>query len=977
MNYILKNVKSKIFRGGVKFALSFSFALLPYFAFAEAYNIKNARVENGIVHLPTSGDWSVDINDPADSRAWEGKNLKIISIPILNSGENIEKVYLTGDVWINDRVFIGSSLEGKYNVSTNSNGQVCWDLPTGKKATLYIKNNTDHDIVINQNVWGNRCSSGGYNGNTQQYGSNVLFTVWGDCELIIDGSGPNNPNAKIIIDGGSTRLTNEWTSYEKGKYNQAPSPKIMWGLVESAGTLTLKNVEFRNVKFAGLNGNAADCEWPCIKLNSIGVNKFKLGKTTLENVSFDNVYSPGGGGCILSCYGDLTRRPENTKENCKITIDGCTVTNTRQESATLTNIDGGSSASPFLTGLMRFNDKFVGNVEITNCVFTYNYAGNACAGILWQPNKTHNPTLTINNCRFENNESQRGSCIDSQSGKVVIKGNAIFKNNKARTYEGGAVVGYYGADISFEDCTFEGNTANWHGGAVYVTTDDASINGYSKLTINGNPTFIGNHCGYTGGAVAINKGSQLVINGEAKFQKNYTTGTFNDGRYEGGGALGIMGQAHVTINKGIFEGNYHLPTNGNHGRGGAIMVWDAGTGTSDYSLQINEATFTGNKSRCGGGALFFMNNNTDATKIQKSYIKNATFRDNVSGTGGAIGFDGSSNLSSQIQVTLENNVIENNRAAVGGGLAIQEAQVTYKGGLIRNNIANQRRNMDFTPDGTDETIKTTDGELKDTGNTLEFWNESARSTGWGGGIALTYYGRLSLDSSNNRFGIYNNIAQRGGDDILNDGNIGTSVTLPDLWSSSTANLDGLNLPTELKKNLRWMQDFPLDEKNYSEAFTIKGGLAKCPGRYRDLLNERSDKLKDMIIVDGTYTGYVAVALGYQFVYANITKKGLRRGETAIFTLHNNENGSGTPYMTLAFTNTVGDENTVLKKTVALTPGYWTVKETNWSYTYKNTTPSSVTKNIQFSTEDTFEFTNAKKSESEVSPNAESYIQNKF
>ena len=62
MNSILKTVKSKIFRGGVKFALSFSFALLPYFAFAEAYNIKNARVVNGITHLPESGGWGVDIN---------------------------------------------------------------------------------------------------------------------------------------------------------------------------------------------------------------------------------------------------------------------------------------------------------------------------------------------------------------------------------------------------------------------------------------------------------------------------------------------------------------------------------------------------------------------------------------------------------------------------------------------------------------------------------------------------------------------------------------------------------------------------------------------------------------------------------------------------------------------------------------------------------------------------------------------------
>ncbi|MGM9832433.1 MAG: hypothetical protein ACI31A_01930 [Candidatus Limisoma sp.] len=933
--------------------------------------------------LTTSGNWSVYVNDPKKEAAWEGKSLKIISIPPQDGG-NTENVYLDGDIWINDRVFIGSSLQSAYTTSTdNSTGQECWDLPAGKKAKLYIKNNTDHDIIIYQNIWGNRCTTtDSGNGNKyQEYGSNVLFTVWGDCELIIDGSGPNNPNAKIIIDGGSTRLTNEWTSYDKGKYNQEPSPKIMWGLVESAGTLTLKNVEFRNVVFAGLNGKAADCEWPCIKLNSIGVNRFKLGKTTLENVSFNNVESPGGGGCILSCYGDLTRRSVNNKESCKITINGCTVTDTKQYSATLTSIDGGSSASPFLTGLMRFNDKFVGNVDITNCVFTDNYAGNACAGIVWNPNKTHNPTLTINDCSFERNSATRGSCIDSQGGKVVITGNAIFKNNVARNHEGGAVVGYYGADISFEDCSFEGNTANWHGGAVYVTTDDASKNGYSKLTINGNPTFIDNHCGLSGGAVTVNTGSHLVINGEAKFQKNYTTGTatYKDGkleRYEGGGAIGIMGQAQVTINKGIFEGNYHLPDNSAHGRGGAIMVWDAGTGTSDYSLQINEATFTGNKSRVGGGALFFMSNSSDANYVQKSYIKNATFRDNVSGAGGAIGFDGYSDGGFQnIQVTLENNVIENNRAAVGGGIAIQEATLSYKGGVIRNNIANQRRNMDFTPDGTDETIKTDDGQLKTTGYKLDFWGENSRSTGWGGGIALDYYGKLSFDSSNNRFGIYNNLAQRGGDDILNDGTTGTSVELPDLWSSSTANLDGLNLPNELKKNLRWMQDFPTDESNYSTA--IKGGLATCPGRYRDLLAEKSDKLKDMIIVNNTYTGYVAVALGYQFVYADITKQGLRRGETTIFTLHNNEDGSGTPYMTLAFTNTDGDESTVLKKTVALTPGYWTVKETNWSYTYNNTSPSSVTNNIQYGAGNTFTFTNAKKSESDVSPNAESYIQNDF
>ena len=68
MNSILKTVKSKFFREGVKFALSFSFALLPYFAYAEAYNVNGWADANGKTHLNTSGGWSVDIGG--------GRNIK-------------------------------------------------------------------------------------------------------------------------------------------------------------------------------------------------------------------------------------------------------------------------------------------------------------------------------------------------------------------------------------------------------------------------------------------------------------------------------------------------------------------------------------------------------------------------------------------------------------------------------------------------------------------------------------------------------------------------------------------------------------------------------------------------------------------------------------------------------------------------------------------------------------------------------------
>lgn len=792
-----------------------------------------------------------------------------------------------------------------------------------------------------------------------------MFSVWGKTELVIEGT-KEHP---IIIDGGrgnNVTSANDWEA-KKGDASNCSEPfnKIIWGLIETNGKLTLKNVIFKNVLFSNMyaggkdaNGNFS-CECSCIKLNA-GSNAYYhyvLGNTYLENVTFDGIESPAGGGCILTCYGDLKSNTANSKSSTKITMINCTIKGTKQ--------NGTDSTSPYVQGLMRFNANCCADVEMSNCTFENNTATRACAGIYWSSNCTDKngeiPRLTIKNGTYKNNTSIRGSAIYVDYGDVTMTGNATFEGNEATTQEGGAVFLYQTKDIKVENAAFRGNKAQQsNGGAIQLHQE-------CNLTISNNAVFEGNYA-KNGGAMDVRSSSVATI-GKASFKNNYSTESggalcsiaskttikdeaiFESNHADGanasstcgGGAIYTQDHNVLNITNATFRNNYTLPSNANSGRGGAIMVYDGGNRAGGNCLEINGATFEGNKSKVGGGAVFFMNNSVGSSAdYQIASIKNATFRNNVSAVGGAIGADGKDNEPRNIQLTLENNIMENNWACLGGGLAIQEAKVTYSGGLIRNNRADHRRKMDIYANNTDQTIDTSDGTETTSGHTLQGLWEASRHVGYGGGVAVTEKGILTFDNSKGSFGIYNNIGLLGGDDIIGDGckSFTTSVQLPDLWSSGTANLDGLNLPAELKAGIRWMEDYPSTDHVYRlDNYTTRGSgyqANDAPGRYRTLSAEHSKELVKKTIGAGTYNNYVAVALGYPFIYVTIEKTGLKKGDTAIFDIYGNKDASGNPYMRVAITNTDGDENTTLNKIVALTPGAWTVKETNWSYTYNAT-----------------------------------------
>ena len=85
-------------------------------------------------------------------------------------------------------------------------------------------------------------------------------------------------------------------------------------------------------------------------------------------------------------------------------------------------------------------------------------------------------------------------------------------------------------------------------------------------------------------------------------------------------------------------------------------------------------------------------------------------------------------------------------------------------------------------------------------------------------------------------------------------------------------------------------------------------------------------------------------------------------------------------MTIAFTGKAGGGP--VERIVALTVGTWRIEETNWSYTYKTSTPSI---DITLTSDDaiaanmpTYTFKNEKKANiDQTTPNSEAIKQNNF
>lgn len=139
--------------------------------------------------------------------------------------------------------------------------------------------------------------------------------------------------------------------------------------------------------------------------------------------------------------------------NKTITLDGLT-------------ISSGNACGDYEFKTDRGGGMFVrtGNVALTNCTFSANSAYDG-GGL----HASSRAVLTITNCVFKRNWSYTsGGAIESWGNAVLD--NCAFTENIS-SY-GGAVAADYGSLTTIKRCTFNANSVDWYGGAVYCWTGD-------------------------------------------------------------------------------------------------------------------------------------------------------------------------------------------------------------------------------------------------------------------------------------------------------------------------------------------------------------------------------------------------------------------------------------------------------------------------------------------------------------------------
>ncbi|MGM9799637.1 MAG: hypothetical protein ACI30M_02995 [Muribaculaceae bacterium] len=650
------------------------------------------------------------------------------------------------------------------------------------------------------------------------------------------------------------------------------------------------------------------------------------------------------------------------------------------------------------------------NINFDGAVVNDNKAKVKGGGIYYENIADASKNFTIN--LYLNSGSINGNIVAPdpdkfEFGKTVAKGSAFYDTTeKEDEYKscGGAVY-LYKANIKYDSSkpgqmTMNDNKASVYGGAIFVTGKLASLNlqslsasrneaqrgaaiacisiaedqgvwprpnpeTYATRVTLGDATLSGNIATEDGGGAYLVRG-KLTVENNAVFSGN---------KAGHGGAIHTKYKSILTIGKATFENNTASAN------GGAIYVEDG------CNINITDnAVFRGNRMESlvgGGGAICAKNNNWTSKEnfdFVTANIKNAIFENNYSGyRGGAIELDGL-DQSGNVDFTLENATFTGNEAKIGGAILVNEAKLTYKGGLIYGNRA----------------VKTPGSSLPKTsyGYFPYNWNancyHSGQFSGFGGGIAISKDGQFIIENSQ-PFGIYGNSADIAGNDIsticsdkaiYNGGsNMDKSTTYDYKYFPKTLtipqpeelNLSGFKIPLP-KSAVKWMEDYNSADGAYH--LGTKRQDVTSHKRYGELLNDSEGikKLSGLIVDDERMksTPYLHLTLGYNFIFVKLVKKGLKAGDTSIFNISYKDGSNYVKYMTVSLTNTSATDGAETSRIIALSAGNWKIEETDWAWDYDRPAAQEFTLNVDPDATKmrTFTFTNSP--QTKPAPNGEGY-----
>ncbi|MCP4714835.1 MAG: tandem-95 repeat protein [Deltaproteobacteria bacterium] len=228
------------------------------------------------------------------------------------------------------------------------------------------------------------------------------------------------------------------------------------------------------------------------------------------------------------------------------------------------------------------------------------------AGILIE-----NASPLIIDCIFDGNRADYyGGAIYNDNADPVITRCTFTNNRITDDYWGGAIYNDEGSDPVIRDCTFQGNLAK-RGGAIFNSENSAIIVG---CTFIDNTAISLNTIGGNAGGAIYNRGGSTAIR-NCTFSQNSAK--------DGGGAIG--GHALDGMDASLLIAACTFADNrAEQGSGGAIII------SGFPSADITNCLFSGNASGGGFGGAIFLPGSSSAR------IRNCTFSGNTADDGDGV-----------------------------------------------------------------------------------------------------------------------------------------------------------------------------------------------------------------------------------------------------------------------------------------------------------------------------------------------------
>ena len=744
----------------------------------------------------------------------------------------------------------------------------------------------------------------------------------------------------------------------------------------------------------------------------------------------DNIAKNFGGGIYYTMFSTNNTMSNYQTDDYILDLDTETVISGNKA------VNGGGiylGIQPVKTGSgVRIKNKYGNDVTVSlyvNGSLIENNTSTSDGGGIYINKETSTPenyitNLNVNYGTIQNNEATNGKGGGFYTnGNVPVKfgsasGTLLLYKNKAKTDGGAAYIN--GADVTITNGTFEENDATTgNGGAICVASGNVSIEGGTTKE---------NTASLNGGGIYVGDGDVTVINGTVS---DNTAGNLTDSYQYGGGIYAAAGD--VKVSGGIISGNTAAYGGGigMNGSASGDLTIDNGTISGNHAvsgggismnksasfLKVNGGTISGNDASQAGGGIHILSGTVDING--GSITSNET-----DGNGGGIYVDGQNAGKSNLSIT--NGIISSNSAdgdgggvylvnkapftmrggeiisnnAVNGAGARSDGTFSFYNGLISNNVASDKGGGLYA---INNTVSFTEGVLnynqaKDGGG-VYLQNSSKMSYNNGGYIcfnkASSRGGGVYLDAGESAanptsldfntggadvdLGLYSNEAYdddlntNAGDDIYAVGGT-TKVVVPNI---AAMKLEGYSAPGAV---LHWYEDYSNDDPRYSEG-TQKGPAGYSGLRYRKQRDALSGKV--YYVDDETthdvptefQTKYLALTMGFKFESLFIRRKGLCKGEQAIYDIEGPEY-EGKPYrqrIVIFGTDAVWDGVSI--DIEGLPSGEYTVKETSWAW-YNQSGTGSVTGPLKQRISDgngtLFSFENTHESESATPMHDEKY-----